>query len=170
MRGLFGAIALLLLAASSGEAQEANTCGQFAWPIAQEQKLFSAAGLAELRSGETLKLASGSAAAVRLKKMSDVQLSRAPERMPKDPDAFAGMIEIDSIETPGLYQLTASEEAWIDLIQADAFVKSAGHSGKRGCPGVRKSIRFMLEKGPVIVQFSGVDADTIKVALLPVAQ
>jgi hypothetical protein len=170
MRRVLGAITLLLLTASSASSQEADACGQFAWPITQEQKLFNAAGLAELHSGETLKLSSASAAAVRLKNMSDVQLSRAPERIPKNSDAFAGMIEIDSIEKPGLYQLTASEEAWIDLIQNDAFVRSVGHSGKRGCPEVRKSIRFMLVKGPVIVQFSGVDADTIKIALLPVAQ
>lgn len=159
-----------LILASPAFSQSPDACGQFAWPITQEQKLFNAAGLAQLHSGETLKLGPASAAAVRLKKMSDVQLSRAPERMPKNPDAFAGILEIDSIGKPGLYQLTASEEAWIDVIQNDAFVKSIGHSGKRGCPEVRKSIRFMLVKGPVIVQFSGVDADAIKLALLPVAQ
>lgn len=170
MRFLGSVLLFALILASPAFSQSPDACGQFAWPITQEQKLFNATGLAQLHSGETLKLSSASAAAVRLKKMSDVQLSRAPERMPKNPDAFAGMIEIDSIEKPGLYQLTASEEAWIDVIQNDTFVKSAGHSGKRGCPEVRKSIRFMLVKGPVIVQFSGADADTIKLALLPVAQ
>ncbi len=88
--------------------------------------------------------------------------------MPKNPKAFAGVVEVDSIGQPGLYQLTASEEAWIDVIQDDAFVKSVGHSGKRGCPDARKSIRFQLGKGPLIVQFSGVDTDTIKFAITQV--
>jgi hypothetical protein len=170
-KNLFSAVLITsaALIVSPARTQQGDTCDQFAWPIAQERKLFKAP-LSELASGATMKLATAPAAAVRLKKFSDVQFSRAPERMPKNPEAFAAVVEIDSIKEPGLYQLTASDEAWIDLIQNDAFVKSVGHSGKRGCPEVRKSIRFQLGKGPVIVQFSGVEADAIKFALLPVRQ
>jgi hypothetical protein len=163
------AAGLLLAALSPAAAQTNDACDQFAWPISREQKLFNSTPV-ELRSGETLKLSSAAAATVRLRKISDVAFSRAPERSPKNPDSFAGVIEIDSIPEPGLYQLTASEEAWFDVIQNDAFVKSVEHSGKRGCPGVRKSVRFRLTKGLTIVQFSGAEADTIKFAILPVPQ
>ncbi len=120
-------------------------------------------------AGATLKMSPALAARLDLKKADEVQWSRSPERAPKNPDSFGGLLEIDSIE-PGLYQITLSDEAWIDVIQNDAFLKSAAHSGRRDCAEVHKSVRFQLGKGPVIVQLSGVAKDTIGFAILPAAQ
>ncbi len=70
-----------------------------------------------------------------------------PSARPKKPDTFGGVLEIDAVE-PGLYQITLSDDAWIDVIQNDAFVKSAAHSGRRDCADVHKSVRFQLGQGP----------------------
>jgi hypothetical protein len=164
-------IALLLLYPNwSADAQTTDACNQFAWPVASERSLFAAANLTNVRSGETIKPSSMQAIVLNLKKFDDVQFSRVPERLPQSSDSFAAMLIISSVEKPGLYQLTLSEDAWIDVIQDDAFLKSLGSTGKRGCADVRKSVRFELSSGLVIIQFSGVEADTIKFAILPIEQ
>ena len=151
--------------ASPALAQAQETCGQFAWPIAREQKLFAQPDILRARSGAELKFAAPVlAASVDLKEMDEVQWSRMPERKPKAAESFGGVIEIDGI-APGLYQVTLSDEAWIDVIQNDAFVRSSAHSGKRGCPDVRKSVRFQLGKGPLIVQLSGAEKNAIRIAI-----
>lgn len=165
-RPIAGAL-FLIVAGFAASAQAASPCDQFGWPITRERALFTANHLPTIGSGETIKIASTPAARVKLKKFDDVQFTRAPERRPKNPEAFAGAVEVDGIE-PGVYQLTLSEEGWIDVIQNDVFVKSTAHSGKRGCAGVRKSVQFELGGGPLIVQFSGIGADTVDFAILPV--
>jgi hypothetical protein len=166
-RPLAGAV-FLIVAASAANAQTAVPCEQFGWPVTRERALFAAATLPTVGSGETIKLASTQAVRLKLKRLDEVQFTRAPERRPKNPESFAGLLEADSIQQPGLYQVTLSQEAWVDVIQNDAFVKSTAHSGKRGCAEVRKSVRFELGKGPAVIQISGVDADTIDFAILPV--
>jgi hypothetical protein len=156
-----------LLLASPALAQTPETCGQFAWPIAREQKLFAQPDIRRVRSGEELKFVSPLAASVDLKSVDEVQWSRMPERKPKAPATYGGVIEIEGL-TPGLYQITLSDEAWLDVIQNDVFVKSAGHSGKRGCPNVRKSLRFQLGKGSLILQLSGAEKNEIKIAIVHV--
>jgi hypothetical protein len=167
---LIGISLFLLSPTWSASAQTADPCDQFGWSIASERTLFTAANLTNVRSGETIRLSSTQAIVLNLKKFDDVQFSRAPERQPKNTDSFAGMLIIGLVEKPGLYQLTLSEDAWIDVIQNDAFLKSLASSGKRGCVGVRKSVRFELGNGPVIVQFSSIEANSIKLAILPIAR
>lgn len=161
---------MLLLTVFPAAARQAAACDQFAWPIGQERNLFEAPSLLHLRSGETLKLASAQAAAIDLKGMDEVRWTRQPERAPKKPDTHGGVLGIESVSKPGLYQITLSDEAWIDVVQNGAFVKSSAHSGKQGCPGVRKSVRFELDRGPLIVQISGAEAGTIKFSILPVKE
>jgi hypothetical protein len=56
-----------------------------------------------------------------------------------------------------------SDEAWIDIIQDGRFTRAVGSSSRSDCPGVRKSVRFELITSPVVVQVSGVKADTISI-------
>jgi hypothetical protein len=67
----------------------------------------------------------------------------------------------------GVYQVTLSDEAWIDVIQDGHFLPSKAHSGKKGCPGMRKSVRFDFQAAPIVLQLSDVSTDTINVAVLP---
>ena len=41
-----------------------------------------------------------------------------------------------------------------------------GH--RDGCPEVRKSIRFALKQGPLVLQLTGAEASMIKIAIVPV--
>lgn len=167
MRTVLAGYWLFLSILSPAAAQAADTCGQFAWTIDQEQKLFVQSDIRRARSGAELKFSSPLAASLDLKTVDEVQWSRMPERKPKVAESYGGVIEVDGI-TPGIYQITLSGEAWIDAIQNDAFVKPTAHSGKRGCPEVRKSVRFQLGKGSLILQLSGAEKNEIKIAILRV--
>ena len=87
-------------------------------------------------------------------------------RKPKAAESFGGVIEIDGI-APGLYQVTLSDEAWIDVIQNDAFVKSGPFSGATGCEGIRKSVKFTLAAAPLIVQLSAVRSNAASFVVTP---
>ena len=92
--------------------------------------------------------------------------SLPPERAPK-PGAFGGVLKISGLPKAGLYEITLSDEAWIDVVQNGASVKSSDFSGQKNCPGVRKSVRFPLAAGPATVQISNVASASIQVAIAP---
>ena len=82
---------------------------------------------------------------------------------------WGGFLLFPSPEKPGLYQITLSDNAWIDVIQADARVPAQAHSGRPDCAAMRKSVRFELTAAPMTLQFSGTPNDTVKVAIRKVA-
>ncbi len=88
-----------------------------------------------------------------------------PERAPKA-GSFGGVLKV-AIDKPGLYEVTQSDEGWIDVVQDGARVKSSDFSGQKACPGVRKSVRFNLAAGPATLQISNVETRTIMVAIAP---
>lgn len=87
------------------------------------------------------------------------------ERKPKAPYWFGGIIQLPAIAKPGLYQVTLSDEAWIDVVQNGPYARSIGSTGRSDCPGLRKSVRFELDAGPIVVQLSGVMAEKIVVVI-----
>ena len=110
----------------------------------------------------------GGAFVLKLAPMAQAKFAMPPERAPKNPDSFGGLVTIGLTASAGLLQVTLSEEAWIDVIQNEARVKSAAFSGKQGCAGMRKSVRFELAAVPFTIQISGAAADQVKVAVAPV--
>jgi hypothetical protein len=157
MRAAACALATLIAAAAPARAD----CDHFKWSIAKERASFAASpeslpstgGAAEPGKGYALSLA------------KDVKLPVAPERAPK-PDRLAGVVGLPKVEA-GLYQITLSQEAWIDVAENGALVKSSDFSGQPDCPGVRKSVRFNLGAGAVTVEISNATADKILFAVEP---
>jgi hypothetical protein len=79
---------------------------------------------------------------------------------------FSGFLTA-SITAPGTYQVTLSDAAWLDVSQdGRTTLKPAAHSGKAGCPEVRKSLRFALDAGPVILAITSAPRDHIKIGLV----
>ena len=72
-----------------------------------------------------------------------------------------------NIGKAGLYQITLSDEAWIDVVENGARVKSSDFSGQKACPGVRKSVRFDLAAGPATLQISNSESPKINLAIAP---
>ncbi|WP_448951264.1 hypothetical protein [Labrys neptuniae] len=156
-------MALFVLQAGPALAETA-ACKPFKWSLAREQGWFQAAPPA-LASGATLAKPEG-AAELKLSPASDVAFPVSLDRKPAT-GTFGAFLAVPAIEKAGLYQVTLSEEGWIDVIQAGAKVKYSAATGQKSCPGLRKSVRFNLQSGPVSLQISGVKADTVKLALAP---
>ncbi len=89
----------------------------------------------------------------------------APERAPAA-GSYAAVLNVPKLDA-GLYQVTVSAEAWIDVAQNGALVKSSAFSGQHDCDGVRKSVRFPLAAGPATLEISNAHADHIMVAISP---
>jgi hypothetical protein len=90
-----------------------------------------------------------------------------PERKPKSDDWLGGAVWFPAVERAGVYQVTLSDEAWIDLVQDGGYVHAVGNAMRHDCPGLRKSVRFEFGPGPFVLQLSGAAADTIVVAIGP---
>jgi hypothetical protein len=88
-----------------------------------------------------------------------------PEREPKTQCWFGGALRLPALEKAGSYQVTLSEEAWIDIVQDGRYARSIGSTGRSDCTGLRKSVRFELSAAPFVVQLSGVAAQTVIVAI-----
>ncbi len=88
-----------------------------------------------------------------------------PERKPRSERWFGGMIRLPAPDKPGIYQVTLSEEAWIDVVQDGRYARSVGSTGRSDCAGLRKSVRLDLGIAPFVLQISGVASDSIAVAI-----
>lgn len=132
------AAGLVAISVSAAMAEDAPACATFAWSVAREQTAFAAPNLLTLASGSTLP---GNVGAVQLtlKPATEVALPVPSERSLK-PDTFSGFVTATALAA-GTYQITLSDEAWIDVSQdGRSTLKPAAHSGKSGCSDVRKSV------------------------------
>ncbi|MGU3661551.1 hypothetical protein [Methylobacterium fujisawaense] len=133
--------------------------------MARDRAAFAASDLPVLASGSTLP-ADTRAVQVTLKPAAEVMLSVQSERTAK-PGTFAGFIRA-TVPAAGTYQLTLSDDAWIDVSQdGRTTLKPERISGKAGCPEVRKSLRFALDAGPVTIEIGRAPNPQIKLDLFP---
>jgi hypothetical protein len=156
-------LALSVLGSVSAQAEEA-ACRTFKWNLDRELSWFQATPPA-LASGAELSTDEG-AAAIQLSPAERLTFAVAPGHKPA-PETFGAVVSLPPLEKAGIYQVTLSDEGWIDAIQAGVAVKSGAFSGQKGCSGLRKSVRFDLKPGPVTFQISGVKAQTINLAVAP---
>jgi hypothetical protein len=150
---------VLVLLATSGAAIADDGCGKFAWPVARDRAALRAPNLPMVPSGSAI----DSKRAFRLGLLPAEQANYAmpPERKPRIEDWRGGVVHLAAPPRAGVYQLTLSQDAWVDMLQAGRYARSVGSSGRSDCPGLRKSVRFELTAAPIVVQISGVTADTI---------
>jgi len=156
--------AALIALASAGQAQQALPCGKFAWPLDQEKAWFSGT-LKTLRSGDAIAQLGDGAYAIEMQPMGAVKFQKPPETDPKSDQAYGAVIAVSNVPSTARYQVTLSDEAWIDILQNGAFAESVEHSGVKGCEGLRKSVRFAFEKGPLTLQLSGAPSPKLRLAL-----
>ncbi|MET3523160.1 hypothetical protein ABID25_005020 [Mesorhizobium abyssinicae] len=154
-------ISLFAILAGTSFAMAADGgCDAFKWPVAREQALFAAAPAAQ--SGAALTV--GQAMDFTLAAVDTVSFEVPPDRAPAA-GTFGATASI-VVPPEGELQVSLSDEAWIDIVQDGHAVKSAGFSGVKTCPGIRKSVRFKLSAGPATVQLSGSKKADLKVAVL----
>jgi hypothetical protein len=160
----FLSILLVVGLASAARAQDTAGCDKFKWSIARERAWF-AAGSKPVAAGTDLPLAE-QGYAVALVPNESAGFVAPPERALK-PGTFGGVLKIPALPKAGVYEITLSDEAWVDVVQNGANVKSSDFSGQKNCPGVRKSVRFTLAAGAATVQISNAASANIQVAIAP---
>jgi hypothetical protein len=158
-------LSVALLAALLASAAAEDGCDKFAWPLARERTLLAAANKPTVKAGQTFAAIPKGAFIVNLQPGAEAAFAKPPERKPRAERWFGGAIRFPGLEKPGIYQVTLSEEAWIDVVQDDRYARSVGSTGRSDCPGLRKSVRLDLGAMPFILQISGVTSDTIAVAI-----
>jgi hypothetical protein len=156
-----------LLLAQLAPALAEDGCDKFAWPLTRERALLAAADKAVAKAGDTLAAMPKGAMALQLAPGADASFVMPPERKSRVEPWFGSAIKFAAPDKPGIYQVTLSEDAWLDIVQDGRYARSVGSTGRGDCPGLRKSVRLELTAAPFVLQFSGVAADKIFVTIGP---
>jgi hypothetical protein len=163
-------IALVLLGtACARAAEEPSGCDKFKWPIERERAALTAADRMKLATGGELTALPATGIALGLRAPAEAKLPTPPERAPKE-GTFAGFATFKSPPKAGRYTISLSAAGWIDVVQDGQFLRSVTSSGVRDCEGIRKSVKFEIPAKPFVIQISGVEADTINLAILPASE
>ena len=157
-------LALALIAALGLATGASADCDHFKWPLAREKVWFAQAVEPIEASAEISRLDQAFALAL---KPSDSAGYLLPLKRPAVAGTYGGVVKVSSIPKPGVYQVTLTREAWVDVVQNGARAQSRNVSRQRDCVEMRKSVRFELAAGPAAVQISGVDSASIVFALAP---
>jgi hypothetical protein len=157
---------LLLGAAPALAAEEPSGCDKFKWPIERERAALTAPERAKLTSGSEQAALPSSGITLALVAPSDAKLPSPPERAPKD-GTFAGFTSFKTAPKAGLYTISLSAGAWVDVVQDGHFLKPVAFSGATDCDGIRKTMKYELSALPFVLQISGAKDNSVSVAILP---
>ena len=165
---LRSSLMVLALLALAGPAAADDGCEKFAWSVARDRAAFAATDKATITAGETLATLPTAALLIRLQPGAQAAFDMPPERKPRTEQWHGGMVRLPALAKAGIYQITLSDDAWIDVIQNGRYARSVGSTGRSDCPGVRKSVRLDLDASPVVLQVSGVGPEKIALTIGPV--
>jgi hypothetical protein len=150
-------IALLLATPAFAQGSEPPGCDKFKWPIDKERALLASA--MPVANGAT-----ASQQAARIKLAADTaKLPQPPTRQPKA-GTYSGFLNVPAPKA-GIYRVTLSAGGWIDVFQNGKEVKSSAFTGAPGCDGIRKSVKFDLAAAPYVIEITGVETDSVSVAI-----
>ena len=67
----------------------------------------------------------------------------------------------------GLYTVSLSGGAWVDVVQDGHALKPVAFSGATDCDGIRKTMKYQLSAQPFVLQVSGAKDNSVSIAILP---
>ena len=159
-------VALLLLGvAPAFAAEEPSGCDKFKWPVDRERAALTAPVRAKLASGSEQAALPSSGVTLALVAPQDAKLPSPPERAPKD-GTFAGFASFRTAPKAGLYTISLSAGAWVDVVQDGHFLKPVAFSGATDCDGIRKTMKYELSAQPFVLQISGAKENSVSIAIL----
>ncbi len=168
MRALF-ILVIALLGTAPAWAEDPSGCDKFKWPIGRERAALTAPDRLKISSGVDLNAALPVAAIMSLRPVAEASLPTKPEKIPAA-NTYAGFAVFKTALPPGRYTINLSASGWVDVVQDGQFVRSVTSSGVRGCDGIRKSVKFEIPPKPFVMQISGVEADSVSLALVPATE
>lgn len=159
-------ITLAVLVTTSALAAEPSGCDKFKWPIERERAALAAPDRLALISGAELTTMPPLTMTIGLKPSADVALPLPSERAAAA-GTFAGFISVESTLPAGVYSISMSSNAWVDVVQNNRFLKPTAFSGATDCDGIRKTVKFELAAKPFVIQISGLKDNIVTLAVLP---
>jgi hypothetical protein len=157
---------VLLGPVSALAAEEPSGCDKFKWPIERERAALTAPDRVKLSSGAELAAVPATGITLSLLPPAEAKLPTSPERAPKD-GTFEGFASFKAVPKPGIYTVSLSAGAWIDVVQDGHALKPKGFSGATDCDGIRKTMKYEISAGPLVLQVSGTKDNAVSVAILP---
>ncbi len=165
-RGLIIIALLAGLTAPALAADEPSGCDKFKWPIDRERAALTAPDRARLASGSEVAAIPSSGITLALLSPAEAKLPMAPERTPKE-GTLAGFASFKNPPKAGLYTISLSAGAWVDVVQDGHSLKPKAFSGATDCGGIRKTMKYELSARPFTLQISGAKDEQISIAILP---
>jgi len=160
-------IALTLLAAAPAmAADEPSGCDKFKWNIDHARAVLTLPDRVKLNSGSELAASPTTGVTLALVTPAEAKLPTPPERAPKE-GTFAGFAKFTAAPKAGIYTISLSSGAWVDVVQNGHFIKPTAFSGATDCEGIRKTMKYELSAAPFVLQISGARENSIAVAILP---
>ena len=156
----------LLGAAPAFAAEEPSGCDKFKWNIDHERAALTSTDQRILASGTELTALPARGVILALVAPADAKLPSPPERAPRD-GTLAGFASFRTTPKAGLYTISLSAGAWIDVVQDGHFLKPRAFSGATDCEGIRKTMKYELAASPFVLQISGTPEQAISIAILP---
>ncbi|MCC8938979.1 hypothetical protein H8A99_21500 [Bradyrhizobium sp. Arg68] len=157
---------LLIVSAPAFAAEEPSGCDKFKWPIDHARAALTAPDRTRLASGSEQAALPSTAITLALVAPADAKLPTPPERAPKE-GTFAGFTSFKTAPKAGLYTISLSAGAWIDVVQDGHVLKPKAFSGATDCDGIRKTVKFELAASPFVLQVSGARANALSVVIQP---
>jgi hypothetical protein len=121
-----GLVAIALIALLGPARAADDGCEKFAWSLVRERAAFAAADKTTIATGETLAALPAGALVIRLQPGAQASFAMPPERKPRTEQWHGGMVRLPALAKPGIYQITLSDDAWIDVIQNGRYARSVG--------------------------------------------
>lgn len=160
-------IALVLLAANpANAAEEPSGCDKFKWNIDRERAALTATDRVKLTSGGELAALPSTGMTLGLSAPAEAKLPSPPERAPKE-GTFAGFTSVKAPPKAGIYTVSLSAGAWVDVVQDGHPLKPKAFSGATDCDGIRKTMKYEISASPFVLQVSGTKENSISIAILP---
>jgi hypothetical protein len=158
--------ALALGTTSALAADEPSGCDKFKWPIERERAALTAPDRARLASGSEQAAVPPTGITLALVAPGEAKLPSPPERAPKE-GTFAGFASFKTAPKAGLYTISLSAGAWVDVVQDGHALKPVAFSGATDCEGIRKTMKYELSAQPFVLQVSGARDNALSIAILP---
>jgi hypothetical protein len=166
MRKFFFVAVSLLAAAPAWAAEEPSGCDKFKWNIDHERAALTAPDRIKLSSGSDMASLPSTGMTLALTTPPDAKLPTPPERAPKD-GTFAGFARLTATPKAGIYTISLSSGAWVDVVQDGHLLKPKAFSGATDCDGIRKTMKYEVSASPFVLQVSGARENSLSIAILP---
>jgi hypothetical protein len=166
MRGSLFIALVLLAAAPARAAEEPSGCDKFKWNIDRERAALTATDRVKLVSGGELAALPTAGMTLGLSAPTEAKLPTAPERAPQQ-GTLAGFTTFKTPPKAGIYTVSLSASAWVDVVQDGHPLKPRAFSVATDCDGIRKTMKYEISASPFVLQVSGTKETSISIAVLP---